>query len=401
MTVPSILLVGIGGVYNYGCEAIIRGTENILHSAWPEIDILYASRRPEDDRTRLKDSRVRVIDRHLNRLAPAEVTRKLLRRMGISWQPTWGSRDLLSDVDAVLSIGGDIYTLTPQGDYPSGLIKFSKLAREAEVPYILWGASVGPFTARPAVEKMMVDSLTRASLISAREKGTIDYLQSLGIEKNVTPCADPAFTVSCETALPGPGQTDQLRIAINLSPLSLQFSGISANEVTRRQVQGIENLIRELGANILLVPHVISPFYPPDDDLTYLIGIRDRISSDLQSRVEVLDGDLGFMGTKRRLAECDLVIAARMHCAISALSARVPTLLLAYSQKAFGMGQYVYGDRDLVIDIKDLTPELMLEKTRSLLNQRTGLLDHLQTRIPEIIQEAYHPLTALRRILPE
>jgi hypothetical protein len=30
MKSPRILLIGIGGVYNYGCEAIVRGTEAIV-----------------------------------------------------------------------------------------------------------------------------------------------------------------------------------------------------------------------------------------------------------------------------------------------------------------------------------------------------------------------------------
>ena len=39
----NVLLIGIGGVYNYGCEAIVRGTVNILKSINPEVKISYAS----------------------------------------------------------------------------------------------------------------------------------------------------------------------------------------------------------------------------------------------------------------------------------------------------------------------------------------------------------------------
>ena len=47
---PIFLLHGIGGVYNYGCEAIVRGTEQIIRKEYPTADIIYASRRPIDDR---------------------------------------------------------------------------------------------------------------------------------------------------------------------------------------------------------------------------------------------------------------------------------------------------------------------------------------------------------------
>ena len=49
----NVLLIGIGGVYNYGCEAIVRGTVNILKSINPEVKISYASYNYEDDVQRL------------------------------------------------------------------------------------------------------------------------------------------------------------------------------------------------------------------------------------------------------------------------------------------------------------------------------------------------------------
>ena len=46
---------------------------------------------------------------------------------------------------------------------------------------------------------------------------------------------------------------------------------------------------------------------------------------------------------KSDLARCNFVIAARMHCAINAITMNVPTIFLSYSEKAKGMAEYVYG----------------------------------------------------------
>ena len=62
-----ILLIGIGGVYNYGCEAIVRGTETIMKKCNDNVIIDYASYRPADDKIRLKDSLVNIIERRYNR----------------------------------------------------------------------------------------------------------------------------------------------------------------------------------------------------------------------------------------------------------------------------------------------------------------------------------------------
>ena len=39
----KVLLIGIDGVYNYGCEAIVRGTVEILKAVNPKIEVTYAS----------------------------------------------------------------------------------------------------------------------------------------------------------------------------------------------------------------------------------------------------------------------------------------------------------------------------------------------------------------------
>ena len=49
MKMKNVLLIGIGGVYNYGCEAIVRGTIEILRNVDPAIKISYASYNYEDD----------------------------------------------------------------------------------------------------------------------------------------------------------------------------------------------------------------------------------------------------------------------------------------------------------------------------------------------------------------
>ena len=40
------LLIGINGVYNYGCEAIVRGSVNIRRALDPQAEITYAPHSP-------------------------------------------------------------------------------------------------------------------------------------------------------------------------------------------------------------------------------------------------------------------------------------------------------------------------------------------------------------------
>ncbi|MHC4617630.1 MAG: polysaccharide pyruvyl transferase family protein [Planctomycetota bacterium] len=403
MKSPRILLIGIGGVYNYGCEAIVRGTERMLHKQWPDAKIVYASRRPEDDRVRLKGCNVEIIRRkHIGRYSPRNVVRKLLSISGISWYPATDPPMFAIGYSAVLSIGGDIYTIRSNGAGNRGFLRFGDACETRGVPYVLWGASVGPFSQNRETERIFTKHLKNISLITARETATVDYLQTLGVIDNVIPCADPAYVVASEIRTNDTNRRNGLTIGVNLSPLSVRHAGHPPEESIYRQARTIEGLIKAINARIVLIPHVVCDFMEVDDDLRYLLRLKQAIASEYQEAVTLLNNDIGFVGTKKELIKCDLVIAARMHCAINALAAHVPTILVAYSRKAVGMCQYVYGNCDWVIPLSEFSMEGVLEeKVRSMKNQESAIRDYLDKRIPEIQQDAYWPMQRLREVLED
>lgn len=384
MKSPKILLIGIGGVYNYGCEAIVRGTEAILHSRWPDLKIVYASPRPEDDRKRLSGCQVQIIPRIFNRYSATNLLRKLLSIAGIAWRPNLDSLSLLDGIDAVLSIGGDIYTLHANRGFHAALPKFGTAAERSGTPYILWGASVGPFTANPKAEDFFRKHLNNITKIVAREQDTVAYLASIGVADNVVTLPDPAFSVAPEITKSEESKKRQLTIGLNLSPLSARYTGLSVDDAVRSQAQTIERIINEFHAQIILMPHVVCDFNPRDDDLLYLQTVQQAIAKTLRANVRLIESDPGFIGIKRVMVDCDLVIAARMHCAINALTAHVPTLLLSYSQKAKGMAEFVYGDQSMVMDLKDFNERTIVESIKGIIDRKVVIGKKLQTRIKTI-----------------
>lgn len=126
----NVLLIGIGGVYNYGCEAIIRGTVSILKSINPEITVSYASYNYEDDIKRLRDCDIHIVKRQRpRRWSFKNIIRKLLSLVGIRNILSYDSTNWLDDYDTVFSIGGDIYTLDHNGNYDASLPLFLENAR--------------------------------------------------------------------------------------------------------------------------------------------------------------------------------------------------------------------------------------------------------------------------------
>ena len=196
------LLIGINGVYNYGCEAIVRGSVNILRAFDPQAEITYATLSPDYDRKMLADCGLEIITRRfISRFSFPRLARRLAACLGIEIPVMFDLKETATEkkYDYVLSIGGDIYTLSPDNkEYPSALMLFGDYCEKNGRHYILWGASVGPFSVNPGVEKKVKEHLLRISGITSREKKSTEYLNSIGLGGRLLECADPAFTVAAE-----------------------------------------------------------------------------------------------------------------------------------------------------------------------------------------------------------
>lgn len=353
LSMKKVLLIGIGGVYNYGCEAIIRGTVDILKTIDSTIEVYYASYNYEDDVKRLEGCDVKVIRaRKFRCWSIRNILKKLCTY--IDYIPFM---DWIKEYDTVFSIGGDMYTLNSRGGFDKSLPLLCEKCKKLGLHYILWGASVGKFEKNPKALRFFQKHLTGVDSIVVREKHTFDYLHNIGITKNVVLAPDPAFFVAPELHIHT--KSDHNVIGLNLSPLSALYQYGNLKDAMERQVEAIVRLIEVRKCTILLLPHVISTDYN-DNDLAYMRDIYSRLPESYCSFVELIDSDPGFIGLKRFIMQCDFVIAARMHCAVNAISVGVPALFLAYSEKAKGMAEYVYNSNEPVISLKDFedTPKI-------------------------------------------
>lgn len=90
-----------------------------------------------------------------------------------------------------------------------------------------------------------------------------------------------------------------------------------------------------------------------DDDFNYLKTIYNLLSKK-GINVEIAPKNVGFMGIKKYIVRCNLVISARMHCSVNSITCGVPTVFLSYSSKSIGMCEFVYGNSSYVIDMNEI-----------------------------------------------
>lgn len=372
-----ILLIGIFGTYNYGCEAIVRGTVTQIRQQYPDAYIAYASMNIDDDIHRLRNCNVNFIDsrKKNEKFTIHNIVRKICKEFGVMIEYTVFAniKQTIKMYDVVISIGGDMYTLSPSGEYSTNISCIGNKCRKYSIPYIIWGCSIGPFESNLKAKKYYIEHLKNVTKIVAREYVTTNYLKNIGIYNNVVCAPDPAFYV---TPMEMRKNVNVIKkIGVNLSPHSASYHYSNVEQAISVQANEINRLIEKLNCEIVLLPHVVSHF-ELDNDYIYLDKIRKKIGK--TSKVTIVNNDPGFVGIKKIIKDCDVVIASRMHCNINAVTCGVPTIFLAYSQKAIGMVDFVYKDTDLLIDIKNFNADLLVDKIKQTILNEYNVKEYIE-----------------------
>lgn len=381
-------MYGIGGLYNFGCEAIVRGTYNYIKQFYRNEDIIYFSNNYKYDKEKLIDLDILIIDVRKKFPLIRKLINRILAKIGIRHRiilDDWNT--IFKNVDCIYSIGGDMYTVprryweSNKFDFYNNLIEFGKVAEKRGKKIIVFGASVGPFGENVNANNYYISALRKVEHIYCREKKTMKFLEARGLD-NCSFFPDPAFLVENTSSK----QIIPKYIGINFSPLSLvEAFGNYNNENIRKFAKVIENLIDTINLPILLIPHVLAN-RNNDNDFVFLSRILKYIGNDYRKMVEIIDKDLGFIGTKDKLKECYIVVSARMHCCINAICEGVPAIFISYSQKSVGMGEYIYKTDEYIIDVSEIEDKL-INVTLNLLQSYEKARVFIKNRLLEIKNE--------------
>jgi colanic acid/amylovoran biosynthesis protein len=402
----KIGLFGMYGLYNFGCEAIVRGTYELLKKAWPNCKIILYTNRTQEDQKIVSDLDIEVKQVPKNSyLFLRRLANRLLRTVSIKYQILLGDpKSIANECDVIFSVGGDIYTIPKhilnnknETNYNS-IVEFGKTILKYK-PLVIWGASIGPFGDKPIVKKYYFEHLKKIRQIFCREEKTFNYLKVNGITSNIQLCCDPAFYINTKSNSNFYLKNENVRIALNLSALSIREQiGENLESFKDEIIHSILEVLSIANTEIVLVPHVLSPVTDDDNDLSFLRKIYESIPKEYIDSISLLEDAKGFLVTKEFLRTCDIVIAARMHCAINAVCEGIPTIFLTYSQKGLGMANYIYGDSKWAIPIMDIKKELR-NKTFEMLTNKDVIEQKIKTRIKEIKSDESRIIELLKKIV--
>ncbi|MEI7809028.1 MAG: polysaccharide pyruvyl transferase family protein, partial [Verrucomicrobiota bacterium] len=197
----NFLFVGNGSYQNRGCEAIVRGTMEILRREFGRDISVRAGVHTDVDIVREQnDHEIEPAIQSFSvsgtgaRLSLKWLAAQANKRLGAKFAPhIWDLIDTVRDASMALELGGDNYSL----DYgrPETFMAMDRFLLKQGTPVVLWGASVGPFDADQEFAPRMFDHLRKLAAIFVRETESLEYLRANGVSENVYLVADPAFVM--------------------------------------------------------------------------------------------------------------------------------------------------------------------------------------------------------------
>ncbi|MEM7296247.1 MAG: polysaccharide pyruvyl transferase family protein [Pseudomonadota bacterium] len=310
--------------------------------------------------------------------------------------------------------GGDSFTdiYGPRRFRAMALSK--KLALKAGVPLILLPQKLGPFR-DPCLKAEAIETLRRATAVWVRDAQSFEFLR-----KELGSAFDPdrhRLGLDVAFALPeqemrdlparaqswlAPGRADPV-VGLNTSGLLCNQPGVARRnfDLAASHADQIEAVARALliahpTLKILLISHVHRPGGDIESDLDAARSLRARLGRLAEGRVAILEGQPSAMELKWVLARLDWFAGARMHATIGALSSRVPTLGLGYTDKARG----VFNECGLaheVADLRRLDARALAERAVASFDNRHSMRAELAARMPQLCARAAAEMDEIAR----
>lgn len=376
----KILLVGNGDRNNRGCEAISISTIELLRKYIENIEIEILSFNPKADLYFEKNFNAKVSPLLRSNNNKKNFLYELLKKKNVRSSALARRYDELSpyieklhNSDMVLSLGGDNYS----DDYgPADLFwDLGVWAKKMGKPFIIWGASVGPFKSEISL-KLALDSLKYIDFITAREQSTVDYLNSIGYQGELIKVCDSAFCLNAyKVDLPKFDRNADL-VGFNISPLYHKYTdGKTSQYILDEALKFLEHISKDY--NVLLIPHVVIE-NPDHNDHSFMEGITKGIDN-----VFLCDKSFDSRELKFVISKCNYFIGARTHATIAAFSEKVPTLSLGYSQKARGLNQDLFGSHEYLLEAADFSSINLINSFNYLVENRLKAVAALETAIPK------------------
>lgn len=395
----KVLLTGTASAHNKGDATMQLVVSTELEAALgDDVRVAIASPSPSFD-----------VSAYPDRLVIASVRRSRLFPVSLAAAGLWGALNRVFGVradavlftdelrwtesaDLVVDLSGDM--LTEDYGFLVGFSHFIPLimARWLRTPYVICAQSIGPFSRLTPIARWI---LRRAADITIREDVTRERVAGLGLELETT--ADVSFLLEPDrvgaaevleaAGVPG----DKRLVGLSVSPiLKERYESAHPGESFAQAIaESVNTALEGEDVHIVLIPHVTGPAERHDDRI-----VAREVAPLLDPDHTRLEGEIPPRVLKGVIARCDVVLGARMHANMGALSQGVPVVALSYSHKTQGIMDS-FGQGDLVVDgRRPLREELSADIVR-VMDERDARAAVIRSHHDAVVAESRRNITRI------
>lgn len=312
-------------------------------------------------------------------------------------------RKALNGARCVIYQGGPRWTRTSIGPkFERKLVHQERFVQECQkrnTPVLHIGTSIGPLDSSELSElhwERVRGILSKSTAVLTRDSFSLASTEVLDVGSVVRgQCHDTALAIRAPGQPPAAACSPE---AIGLSIREFQPSyGISREQqklVLKEVADTVDTIAAKESRSFLALPmtHVDTPKVRSDQTLMSILSQKATATFDWHASnrdpVSVLNG----------LGCCDMVISMRLHVAILAALAGIPTILIGYVEKcedfmaSLGLSKYL-------IDINAITGGEIMQKYHELKQEKEAVKAQLRKRVKELQVEQKERVSAVMQSL--
>ncbi|MGE2715283.1 polysaccharide pyruvyl transferase family protein [Mycolicibacterium litorale] len=256
-----------------------------------------------------------------------------------------------------------------------------RAALKAGVPLVLAPQTIGPFNTHYG-RVLARASIRGATRVYARDSESVRYAAALGRRPDAL-SSDLVFALP-----PLPKAAMRSGVYLNVSGLLWRSNPHVDHSVYRHAVLEASRAISAMGHQLTLFPHVLRTTVSREDDVTAVEEAAEALNGEVSVFIPQSLEDV-----RSHLNSAAVVIGARMHACLNALSVGTPALAWAYSRKF----------APLLEDL-DWSASVDLRSSGDVVEQTTAFIEDLDRwtmRAPSVRLRAVESIERVARDLAE
>lgn len=349
-----IVVSGYYGAKNAGDEAMLAAMLEVLRDLDPKLHITVISASPKD-----------TAERH--------------GVEAVSWISLPAIFDALTHADILLSGGGSLLQNVTSRRSLYYYLAIIFLARMLGKRVMLYAQGIGPIIGHVA-ETAMRFVLRGVDCITVRDKGSLEELMRLGIQRPKTRCtADPVLAIHPVTREAGRTIFDAYHVREDLPVVGISVRDWQHEQAFKQVFAEVsDRIVRELGAQVVFLPMQF-----PED-----VRAAKSIAERTHESCAVLAGEYTTAEFLSLVGNMDLMLGIRLHALIFAGVMNVPRIGISYDPKVDRFLASI-GERP-VGNLRTITVEALMKAVHTAWDQRRGREHTLPMKLRELAAENAH-----------